>query len=64
VTDLETLLRRKQDELRGRPLNWRDHLWERLRWIDWGFALWVTLVWACAAIVVFVQIAGMIARYQ
>jgi hypothetical protein len=28
--DLETLLRRRQDELRGRPRDWRDDLGDRL----------------------------------
>lgn len=33
--DLEELLRRRQDELRGRPEDWIDRLMHRLRYTDW-----------------------------
>ena len=31
--DLYTLLRKRQDELRGRPLDWRDTMQEWGRWL-------------------------------
>lgn len=38
LPDLEEMIRRRQDELRGRPLNWWDHFFDRIRGIDW---VWV-----------------------
>jgi hypothetical protein len=35
VTDLETLIRNKQDQLRGRPEDWTDRLIHWLHTMDW-----------------------------
>jgi hypothetical protein len=51
---LDELITRRQDELRGRPLNWRDHLSDRVRRVDWSdvaFTICVA-VWAICEVVV------------
>lgn len=35
MSDLETLITRAQDRLRGRPLDWRDRFGEWWRAINW-----------------------------
>lgn len=55
MTDLEKLLRDKQDELRGRPLDWIDVAKERLDRIDWtdmmvvlasvAMLIWLWMIW-------------------
>jgi hypothetical protein len=37
MTDLEQLLRNRQDQLRGRRLDWRDHVRDYVRSVDWSF---------------------------
>jgi hypothetical protein len=42
--DLEALIRNRQDALRGRPLNWRDHLIDWLKRTDWSDVAFCTLM--------------------
>jgi hypothetical protein len=56
MTDLEKLIRDKQDELRGRPLDWIDVVMDRWRTTDVfgttvallllaGALLWLWMLW-------------------
>lgn len=56
--DLEYLIRRRQDELRGRPEDWIDRLRDRLRGVDGGLTavmvlslawMFFVLIWASTA---------------
>ena len=48
--DLCDLITRKQDELRGRPRNWRDDLGDWWRYLDWEqIAFRVVMAFWCAA---------------
>lgn len=64
MIDLERLIRAKQDELRGRPLNWFDHFREWLETVDWWTMVIVlsAIIWGIAYS--FAKIAEYNLRYE
>jgi hypothetical protein len=51
MSDLETLIRRRQDELRGRPRDWIDDARDWWRAVDWEFVTLIVFAAALNAIV-------------
>lgn len=55
MTNLEEIITRRQDELRGRPRNWRDGLsdwWRTFSFYDTFFMVWVwvSMLWLTVAL--------------
>lgn len=58
--DLYEILKRRQDELRGRPLDWRDHLQSWFARQDWSYLVGQTCFIVAGLLWVFVAIARVV----
>jgi hypothetical protein len=61
---LEELIRQRQDQLRGRPKNWRERLRDKIGYPDWSYWTLVVLgsIWVTAY--TFLQIASFVAEWH
>jgi hypothetical protein len=57
MADLYELLKARQDELRGRPENWRDRFGDWLAGVDWMFVGLATCIVIWGACETFIAVA-------